>query len=286
MKISIGEAIRSERKRRGWSQKQVQSLVQIDRRRLSDLELGKRVPSAEESRLLSEIGLLQKANAPRRPTNLQLSSSWLERPLQYRPKPSRPVKVRIAAALKRYGSWINLLVSRLGHGSYRREREEFLNQACVESGTELAFWLELLTLGSRPCRLPPCRTGFRTLPVLHPTTLSVQSDARHPCLEGQLDGLEFLAFPQLTVLARGRVYRLDSLFGFKVGKTKVWLNVEIDGAGHDVHRDLERERDLGLLAVRITDRDLQARLAMSTLRSKIGEFTGVLSAAEQLRPAS
>jgi hypothetical protein len=84
------------------------------------------------------------------------------------------------------------------------------------------------------------------------------SDARFPCLEVEVDGFPFLAFPQLSVMTRHGIYRLDVLVGVMVEQSRVWINLEIDGGGHDNRYDLERQRNLDLPTARLTEQELKA----------------------------
>jgi transcriptional regulator with XRE-family HTH domain len=273
MNMTNGEKLRAARAMVGLNQAEIARRTQIDKRRLSQIELDKRDPTPEEVQRLAGLGLWDnKTYAARRPTRCY-TSEWIQRPHAAKRHSSHPLSARIARARKTFGPMIERLLASLGQGKERAVRKDFLDNSCLDSAPELLFWLLLLAAGGRPRWLPPSRTGFRRLPILDPSTRQIISDARFPCLESELDGLSLLAFPQLTVLARGRQYRLDGLLGLKVNRQKVWINLEIDGLGHENRFDEERATNLGLPSIRLTSKELSSPDALRLLKERL---TGLL----------
>lgn len=111
------------------------------------------------------------------------------------------------------------------------------------------------------------RAGFRTLAVLDPKTLRQIGDLRAPCLE--LAEENWLIFPQLTVDTRKSVYRMDALLCWKGSNPRLWVNIEIDGLGHNPRFDLSRQQELGLPTVRIGPAELAADQIVPVLRHKL-----------------
>ena len=66
-----------------------------------------------------------------------------------------------------------------------------------------------------------------------------------------------MLFPQLTLDTRKAYFRLDATLCMRDGRQRVWMNIEIDGAGHDGEFDAERQRLLGMPTIRL---DRQALL--------------------------
>ena len=248
--------------------------TRIDRRRLSQMELGKRQPSQEELVRLAELGVLQEFRREPR-TNRCFRSRWVQPPRACDRQGERPLDARIAAAKKAFPGQIGALLSRLGDNEERGRKMDFLRNACLESGEELRFWLEFCAEGSKVHWLAPCRTGFRKLPILDPKTQEVVSDVRFPGLAFELEGLQILAFPQLTMTARGYTYRLDALLGVMTGGGRAWINVEVDGAGHVTQFDAERQERLGLLTIRITTDDLRSGEVRKRLAQRLRKVLGL-----------
>lgn len=167
---------------------------------------------------------------------------------------------------------MNNLYGRLGTGVERRQKLDFLQQACVESGPEFYFWLSLLAGNSKAVWLSPSRVGFRTLAVLDPRSLRIASDLRFPCLELSLTSCKLIGFPQLTVDSRPYIYRLDGLMGVWSPLGPIWINLEIDGAGHfDLH-DLEREQRLEMPTLRIGYKEMQNSDCLDLVQSKLARI--------------
>lgn len=275
MVTTIGQKIRDGRRRLGFSQEQLSQKLKIDRRRISQIELDRRPPNSEEIRKLVDAGLLDVGSkegyrAPRR-----FTSRWVQRPRTCNRPAGRSLAARIAAAKKSFGPRVSELLRRLGDAEQRQQKMDFLANACLDSGSELYLWLDLLADGAMPQWIAPCRAGFRRLPILDPETKDFVSDVRFPCLEFELKGASVIAFPQLTVMARSCIYRLDALLGVMVGQRRVWVNLEIDGDGHVGKFDAERQDRLGLLTVRIATEELVAGRALESLKSKLCELVGL-----------
>lgn len=72
---------------------------------------------------------------------------------------------------------------------------------------------------------------------------------------------DWLAILQVTVLTPAR-YRLDGLV-VALRPRRVFLDLEIDGGGHDGRFDSHRTRNLGLGVLRLSERDVLAGVSLT-----------------------
>ena len=258
MSINIAEALLKARKTLDLTQLEAQEMCGIDRRRLSLFETGKGAPTTDELARLKAAGLLEKRAAMPQEVKRNYISRWGDRLPAPSREPAHPLNARIAAAKARFGDSMERALGRLGAGEERLRALDFLTHSCSDSSTETFVSVSLLAAGASPLWIAPSRAGFRLLPILDRKTRHIISDLRHPCLEHTLGALQICVFPQLTVLAsKGRHFRLDALVGVRLKHRRVWVNLEIDGSGHDNHGDDERQKLIGLPTVRINDADLR-----------------------------
>lgn len=257
MKQSIAHNLRQTRTRAGRTQEQIACESNIDRRRLSDLERGVNKPNPQEREQLIAAGHLDPAARNEERAARSYQSKWKQKPLTMYRKSEHTVEQRLKAALKTFGRPAQQRLDRLENDPARDANMHFLSNATVDSGLEMYVWLSLLTGGARALWISPARAGFRRWPVIRPHNFDVVSDARFPAVEFEIGGAPAIAFPQLTVAVRNSVYRLDAVLGLRLGKKRIWLDLEIDGAGHDGAFDAEREERLDLPTIRIHTDELR-----------------------------
>jgi len=153
--------------------------------------------------------------------------------------------------------------------------QEFLEQARTESGLEYFFWLQLLASGALPCRLSLYKAGFRALRVVEAGSRKGLGDSRAACLDVQTGRCRCLLFPQVTLDTRKAYFRLDALACVRARRDRCWLNLEIDGEGHDGQFDQERQLLLGLPTIRLSASEVASPNLLSLLDGKLAHVVGL-----------
>ena len=249
---------------RGLSQVALAKEVGMSQARLSQFERHVRLPNLQEYRRLSNaLGACLGPLEGRTP--LPYPQSFWFRAFTPDGEGNGSSARRLFAARRRYPKIVDgQLPSVLSRPDWPT-CQRFLDQARLDSSTELLFWLALLKADGRPCWQAPTRVGFRLRSVVDEKRKVVIGDIRQPCLELKMNSLDALFFPQLTLDARRAFYRLDALACLRRKRRRLFLNLEIDGRGHDPEYDQVRQTQLGLRTVRldtddVTSPDLIARL--------------------------
>lgn len=265
---TLGRRLQKARRYRQWSQSVLAQLTGISRGRLSHFENDRRQPTLDESERLHRC-LALRSRPKAAPTLPFPGKSWRRcaPPVKFEKK--RTIYTRLLAARKSFGQIVNDKLEIVHSRNDRRFSELFLKQARLDSGHELLFWVQLLAAGGKPCWLAPLRVGFRSCPVVHPDSKICIADVRHPCLELTGDRWSSLLFPQLTLDARRSYFRLDALACVRSGGRRRWINVEIDGEGHDPSYDEDRQRLLGLLTVRLNRVEITYPSMLALLQAKL-----------------
>lgn len=254
---TLGSLLQKSRKRKRLRQIDLSLQTGIPRERISHIENNRRPPNNDEwTTLARALGLPRAYKRLPKPFP---SHRWRADTLRLASKGERSAEVRRQAAARTFGG---AAIDRLVEGMNRRADaavcHRFLEAARLESGLEYVFWARLLEEGAKPVWFAPSRAGFRRLMVIDSESLLNVSDLRHPCLEIASDGWSALLFPQLTVDARKARFRLDGLVGLDGPGGRSWLNIEVDGPGHDEEYDLRRSRLLEMEAIRLRPSDLSA----------------------------
>ncbi len=137
------------------------------------------------------------------------------------------------------------------------EWERFLAAAPSDSALETVNCLLELRRGAQFCLASPQEVGFDRFPVVHRSGSRVVGHCRVPALVTQ----EWLLLLQVCVLTPAR-YRLDGLV-VVLRPRRVFLNLEIDGQGHDERFDKQRTRALGLGVVRLSEQDVLSGVGLT-----------------------
>ena len=265
--ITIGARLISERKKLQWNQATLSRRSGISAARLSQLESDRRHPSKKE---WARLDTCLSVGAYPEPVGLPCpDGQWRAgRPLL--PLPERPISARDFAARKRFGSVVDRAWASIRSRQAEGPSVKFLHWAGLDSSCEYLFWLRLLENGGKACCYSPARAGFRSLSVVHRDLRTNIGDLRLPCLEILIEGFapgercwrvdspgfRCLFFPQITLDSRKGYYRIDALACIRIGRSRFWLDLEVDGKGHDSTFDVEREARLGLKTVRLGTTDL------------------------------
>ncbi|GMU56322.1 MAG: hypothetical protein AMXMBFR33_54680 [Candidatus Xenobia bacterium] len=275
---------RQERRRRGWTQKELALRARVSRAQISHFERNTRPPrDVQVVRLAGALGIsplelrggscLQAAEAGW--AEWLMTSLWRRfspRPGRYRLDRERDNWVRLRAARKvypeHYNRYLTLALERLG----RKALTDLLRYACCGSGMEMLSWLRLLEL-ALISYVSLARVGWRSLPVLEDPSGEVVGDRLWPALV--LEGPFLVAlFPQVRVLTSAGPYRMDFLACVRLSDRLVWLNVEVDGPYHCSKLDDKRQKAIRIPRVKLTEDDLLAPDFLDRFWSKLGRAAG------------
>lgn len=271
--------LKHERRLRRWTQRELAGRSLLNRWLISHLEHRRRLPNREHVvRLAKAFGL--------RPDELLGSTSLRATP---RPRPSwhrsklwrrfaprrgryvldreRDNWVRLRAARKgyraQYDQWLPRALEHQGRDGF----SEFLHFACCGSGLEMVSWLKLMTVGILSY-FSLMRLGWRRLPIIEEPSNDLVGDLLWPALV--LEGPLLCAlFPQVRVLTPDGPFRMDLLACVRVGKSLIWVNIEVDGPYHRADRDERRRKFIGLPRVKLTEEDVCASDFIDRLFEKL-----------------
>ena len=239
------------RKQKGLSQNKLAKLTGLRQSRISQIESGDRPISEDDwSRLC--IHLEGSEPLPARPALPYPDPSWRERPPQLSLQGDVPLDTRINRARKIYGSTIDRCLNVILRRDDSALSLKFLNEACLDSADETTLWLLCLAGAGRACWYALSKAGFRNHRVMDAAWKKTISDVRIPGLEIKRETCMLLLFPQVRLETSRARYRLDALCCVKIARQKCWVNLEVDGTGHDAEFDTQRQTHLGLPTVRFT----------------------------------
>ncbi|MGE0490061.1 MAG: helix-turn-helix domain-containing protein [Vulcanimicrobiota bacterium] len=236
----FGEQIRTARKGKQWTQRQVEARLELRRGRLSDLENNRRPPTASElielARLLEvPVGRLRSTLDEPEEDSLAAARKRFAPSNRFYPKQDRPSFVRLVAARQKYPEQCRQLEWLIGDRPDLSKVQLYLRDQAFDSRLEMLAHLQLLVEGARPCWESPAAWGFESETVIDPVSGLGIGGRRRPAL--YLAGpSEAIIFAQVGVLLSRRAC-LDLLVGTRSG----WHFVELDGKGHDPWTDALRD---------------------------------------------
>ncbi len=266
--------LRHERKKRGWTQKELALRARVSRTQICHFERNRRLPRDWElARLAAAFGVARfklGEVAPGGRTAWRQTALWK----RFRPRPGRYVLdrerhnwVRLRAARKAYGELYERLFEQAISRHGRLAFAELLRYACCGSGMEMLSWLRLLEL-ALISYVSLAGLGWRRLPVIEDPSGEVVGDRLWPALV--LEGPFLVAlFPQVRVLTVAGPYRMDFLACVRLSDRLAWVNIEIDGPYHCSILDEQRRKAIGLPRVKLTEEDLLAPDFMDRFWSKL-----------------
>lgn len=181
-------------------------------------------------------------------------------------------EVSFSRLRSRYGELAGLLLREIDHHDDSGWRREFLRWAGCESADELLLCLRLLARPEvTPVWLSLAEVGF----VKHPSVDKETDEATHghkcPTLFLRLQDWQALIFPQVSLRTRRGQYRLDFLAKLRAFRRSIWLNLEVDGGGHDHNFDQRRQDSLALPTVRISGREVERHDCLPVLLARLGQ---------------
>jgi hypothetical protein len=236
--------LKAQRNTLGLSLRELALPTGIDWRRLSDFELGLRRPDADQAERLAQALSLQRNQVLEVPIPFDgtVEKRFRERH-RWRVPADRPTSVRVAAAYAKYPEVMRRLAFDAPPWA-----ETFMTHLVCGSAEELLHWQHCFTIDPKPARVRPQVAGYVAKHVVDPLSGESVGMHRFHCLV--IKGLLFI--PQVSVKINKQTFTMDALV--KVGKT--WVNLEIDGPGHDTSRDALRTAALDMPTIRWNLADL------------------------------
>lgn len=281
------------RQERGLSQRRLAADTGLLQARISDFERGVRTPGLEAMQALAGgLGLplaeMARRTAwrkpkPGRPTRQRETGLLLRFTPDvdqiYRPPRKRDFAFHMAAVRDRFASVLAWLEPRFDARPDSREVELFLRDFPADSADEALFYLLAVTSGCTCLHVAPAGLGFFYRPVIDPGSRVVVGHRRRAALTLEFEGATIVLMPQVAVRPRETII-MDALVGVREGLT-TWVDLEIDGGGHDPRRDDERTQALGLPVLRVTTQMLQepdfmTRTLLTLLWIHRNRFRGVV----------
>jgi hypothetical protein len=267
--LTPGQYLEQQRRAKDLSQRDLARLTGISQARLSRLERDYRTAKAEEWAQLREH-LVLPANPPNKQHLPSPSAIWRVAAPSHSSAGKVPFSTRKYRARESFrGHWNQqmLLLQRRSDGDLILR---FLNDAGLDSAVETKLWVDGIVGGGRPRWYALLKAGFRKFPVLDRTPQrKAAGDVRHPCLEILRDDYAVLMFPQVRVVTRKGVYTMDCLACIRRKGFRRWVNIEVDGAGHNGEHDSERAFRLELATIRLTTGDLSKPDMLARLEQRL-----------------
>lgn len=276
------EQLKYERQQRGWTQRELGRRAGISRSVVSHLESGVKPPSSSErAGLVRALKLSRDMLGEARPSggrggwpawqSTRLWEEFRKRPERYRLDRERPNWFRLRAARKQYPALYDKLLWQALKVHGRVVLRDLIHFGCIDSGLEAMAWLQLLVAGVIVSYVSLARLGWCRLPVLDYPGSQVVNDRLWPAFVFKHPFLCAL-FPQVRLKPwESKAYRLDFLACVRWEDRLIWVNVEVDGAGHDPREDETRTQNLRLPRVQLTEEDILAPDFMARLQRKLVE---------------
>lgn len=286
------------REERGLSQQAVSLLAELTPARLSEYERGARTPRGE---VLDVLGTILGFD----PVDFKRRTAWEEpstgRPQRggerallarfspdlhalYHPPRRKDFAFHMAGVRDRFGEVLKVLGPRLDARPDRREAERFLRDFPADSADEAVLALHLAASCPRRARASPASLGFFAHAVIDPDRRVVVGHRRRLAFGTEFQGAVFAFLPQVAVRPEETII-MDLLAGVREGTTS-WIDVEVDGSGHDPLRDKRRAELLGLPVLRLDSsmlfvKDFMPRYLRTLLWIHRNRFRGVVRELEQ-----
>jgi putative transcriptional regulator len=257
MKYSIA----TKRNDRGWSQQDLANSLSMSRQRISDFERGKLCPREPELVALASAlrcQLEELETVPRRPSGGRRVESkellaMYRTPPAYLPEPRFNGWFRLSAARRSYPQLLARLEPKLRS---QPTWQKFMARAPSDSGLETSLHLLELEAGAQTGWMSVAETGYVRLPVVDFDTREITARILRPVLVTR----DWILFPQVTI-ATPVTYTVDALLVVHSPR-RVYLDLEVDGKGHDSTWDATRELALGLVKLRLSEAEVLAQIPL------------------------
>ncbi len=271
--------LKEERTRRGWTQAELARRTGMTRSQISHLESSSLCPTYQQrASLLSAMHLPKDTLGYARPLSKpggwprwlrgDLWERFLKRPGRYRLDRDRENWTRLRAGKKQYRRIYDQLSAacQLKHG--RQVLRDLFHFGCIESGLEaIAIFQTLLT--GIVSYVPLSRLGWRRMPVVEHPSGDIVGDRLWPVIVIEQPFLCALFLQVRLQVPENTHYRLDFLACVKLEDGLHWVDIEVDGTGHDPTKDKIRTAQLRLPRVTLEEDDVLATDFPSRLQQKI-----------------
>lgn len=211
---------------------------------ISAYERGERYPVASRKKALEEhLGPLPDGRRCKVAShNKRWRSRFRDRKL-WRPRKDRDYSTRLKAALAEYPKHMATLEHIV------EARKHWLAAAVHGSSLELLFTLLLFAFPNAvELSVRPISWGFRRLAVHDQVSGECRSDHSFPALGLAWDDCEVVVVPQVPLRTKnGKIIVIDNLVCVRIGRTRIWFALEIDGPGHRSYADELRAQHLEVL---------------------------------------
>ncbi len=252
--------LKARRKEKGLTQRQLAAKAEngLTDKDISAYERDQRYPGSSRKKALeNHLGPLpdgRRCKVARH--NKRWRSRFRDQKL-WRPRKDRDYSTRLKTARAEYPSEM----ARLEH--IVEARKHWLSGAVHGSSLELLFTLLLFAFPNAvELSVRPISWGFRRLAVHDQVSCECRSDYSFPALGLAWDDCEVVVIPQVPVRTKnGKIIVIDNLVGIRIGRTRIWFALEIDGPGHKSFADELRAQHLEVL------RFTQAQILASTFEA-------------------
>lgn len=258
------EILRSARKKRGLTLAQLSAATGIPAPRLSEYELGKRLPRETTLVKLAEalgiLDLLIPRAAFRRGTRRRRYFHWVTTDF-------RQTWNRL------YTTYINFLdLVSVAVPAW------FKAMVRCDSAVEALAWLFLLEKGATARTSSPYLEGWDYHPMVDERGRAIGSKLL-ACLAWKASGVLYVLWPQIWLRTHRYTYRVDGLLRVQVGGTVSWVVIEIDGDGHRDRFDARRSEDLDVPVVRFSQVEVESVHFPTTLCRRVRHQLGAMNKA-------
>ena len=131
------------------------------------------------------------------------------------------------------------------------------NMLACESFPEGFGLLQFALAGAGRMLSNPHELGYRGQPIIDARG-QLLGERKLPGLQGRIQGLRYLLWPQVGLRPRSATFRLDGLMLVQAGASCIWCDLEFDSSLHDLARDQSRAKLIGLPEIRLSEQDVEA----------------------------
>ena len=261
--MRYGNQIKERRIALDLTQAELGARIGRSHKRISEFELETRAPDPE-----AKIALCRVLNLPAFSTETELLPALcrhLVKPRFYVRPGERSTEHRLWAARTRAPEWAHRI-----NDCLVPKRKALLNLCASDSCWEALILAHLMATSARQVSVQLLAEGYYQHVVLHPTDRLPAGHLRFPALSVQWGEESLLFVPQVPLRTmEGAEFTPDFLVGVRGKGPSKWIDLEVDGEGHDGSGDRYRMNLLGMRTVRYRPAQIRARDFVETLFSDL-----------------